>query len=175
MTTSSRLPDRVDPRRLAATQARLEGHWPLADLPRLASSLYWPRDSADMADARLVLDFGEDEQRRVVMDGQLSATVPLVCQRCLASVAWPIHVTVRLTMVRDDEAAAEVPRDREPLVLDDDSLAVGALVDDELILALPLAAHCNNNDCSRSEPAPREGGKRPDNPFAGLADWKRGN
>ena len=74
-----------------------------------------------------------------------------------------------------DDAAAEVPRDREPLVLDDDSLAVGALVGDVLVPALPLAAHCNNNDCSRSEPAPREGGKRRDNPFAGLADWKRGN
>lgn len=166
----STLPQWVDPRRLAAAQDSVEGELSLAGLARLSTELY-PGDGAGPVVVQL--DFAEDDQRRIRVTGRLQARLRLRCQRCLGPADWNAMVRVQVMVVGDDQAAAEVPRDWEPVISEAGMLAPAALVEDELILAQPVVARCNDRACrSRYEGKPEQAAHS-DNPFARLAELKR--
>lgn len=167
----SALPHRVDPRRLASTRGVVEGDQPLSGMPRLAEYLL-PESTSEAGTAWLRLEFAEDDQRRITITGRVRAPLTLCCQRCLGPVDWPVDAAVRVMAVSGDEAAAEVPRDWEPVVVGAEGLEPAALAEDELILALPLVAHCDNEECRRRFERSADA-ERADNPFAALADLKR--
>lgn len=172
MSTFTGLPRRVDPRRLASARGVVEGEVPLADLDRLTEHLL-TEETPGTGSARLRLSFAEDDQRRIVMTGRLQASLRLQCQRCLNPVEWPVDTALRLIAVADDEAAAQVPRGFDPVVVGSDGLDPAALVEDELILALPVVARCDDEAC-RQRFETKRGPERADKPFAVLAGWKAG-
>ena len=79
--------------------------------------------------------------------------------------------------------AARVPRDWEPMLADGQMLDLHALVDDELLLALPITVRCDRQSCRTAYEEDREQGAPvedvPDsekrNPFAALAALKADN
>lgn len=167
MSEAKRLPERVDPRRLALGGGSVEGELALADLRRLAEYLLVD-EVPDSGRASLFLAFDEDPQRRVRITGNLRAVLTLQCQRCLGPVTWTVDQPLRLVAVADDEAAAGVPREYEPVVVPAEGLDPAALAEDELILALPLVARCERSECDGAAEA-AAGSERADNPFAALA------
>lgn len=170
MSEAKSLPERVDPRRLAAAGGEVEGEVALAALTRLAACLL-PREAPEDGRAWLHLAFSEDSQRRVRIRGRLRANLTLQCQRCLGPVAWPVDQPIDLVAVADDGDAAGVPRDSEPVAAAD-GLDPAALAEDELILALPLAARCPRRECAGVSDSADPGARRTDGPFAALAAWK---
>jgi len=166
----------VDYRRLATQTGRIDGTLRVSQLPRVAAEMArQPRDE-DTVDVDLV--FCEDAQRRVRVEGRITTTLALCCQRCLRVYPQPVTVQAAGVVARDDDAAANVPRDDEPIEAQGDWLDVYALVSDELLLALPVVARCDRNDCSagyENDPVLDEprAGKRTDNPFAVLNEIKR--
>lgn len=135
-------PRAVDVAALARAGARLEGEIPLAALERLRSAVI---DDADGAAVNAV--WSAVAEQRAVTGGEpevwlhLEARVPvrLECQRCLQAMAVPLTVDRRLRFVRGEAEAARLDEESEDDVLElrprHDLLA---LVEDELILALPL-------------------------------------
>jgi len=113
---------------------------------------------------------GESVQDKEFLVLQLEADVVLCCQRCLSDVVCPVESQIRLLLVREgdelpDEDLAE--DDFDP-VHANRNLDVLALVEDELLLSLPLSPM--HEDCSMSA------GKQQDNlvsPFAMLGKLKR--
>lgn len=151
---------------------------PLASLPRVVAVAY----RAPIADAvaRLRLAFAEDGQRRVHATGRVSAQLVLQCQRCTQAFEQTIETAIAGVIVTNDEAAADVPRADEPIRVDGDTLDVRALMEDELLLALPMVARCNDPTCRAQyeTSAPGVGTQTPtreDNPFAVLGQLKRGD
>lgn len=135
-------PLRLDVAALAAEGGVLEGRWSGEQLPRLAASSTPPQDTAPgevewRAEGRRVPVAGGEPELWL----QLTARVPvwLTCQRCLRPFELPIEIDRPLRFVRG-EAQAEA-LDAE---LDEDVLAlpraldVRELIEDELLLALPL-------------------------------------
>lgn len=168
MSDSHELPDRVDPRRLAATGGTVTGEVPVAELTRLADRLA-ESDESSAGRATLYLSFDEDAQRRIRITGRVEARLALQCQRCLQPFEWTADQALNLIAVADEDAAAGVPRDREPVIVPPQGLDPATLVEDELILALPLAARCEQPECmDASEDTETE--RRRDNPFAALAN-----
>jgi uncharacterized protein len=175
----------VDPRRLdveafAKDAAELEGDWPLATFHRLSDAAHAddkPTES-DLAHWR-----ARGESRPVRGDApqtwlhlQATARLALVCQRCLGPVDTPIEAERSFRFVPGEEAAAQLDADQEEDVLAlTRSLDLRELVEDELLLALPLVPR--HDICP--EPLPQEradddaDAERP-NPFAALAALKRG-
>jgi uncharacterized protein len=107
----------------------------------------------------------------------VAAKVRLVCQRCLEKMDWPLEVKFSLALVHDDDEAAALPAEYEPLLWPDGSGSLAALVEDELLLALPaVPRHVDPQECGpvervmRSEIDPDE---RRDNPFNVLSQLKR--
>lgn len=177
-------PERLDIEAFARAGAALEGEWPAERLVRWAQS-QWRRDEEafPLAAVRWALR-GECRERvgavpDVWLQVEAQAVGRLECQRCLQAVEVPLAITTRFRFVRD-EAAAEA----EDLEAEEDVLALSrafdaqALIEDELLLALPLVplhATCTPPAPLVHEPEGFEGDdelERP-HPFAALAALKK--
>lgn len=179
---STGLPKRIDPQRLAAQDSPLEGELSTAAMPRLRREL--AGNPAVPVSVRL--HARRDEARRLLLEGQVRAKLNCTCQRCMEPVALQIDGQYALAVVRDEEAARSLPAELDPLMTDaDGEVDLATLVEDELLLALPvIAMHANPEDCGERAALVREQGKEPtefdgaserENPFAVLKKLKQDN
>ncbi len=116
-------------------QARrsFQGRLPLSTLRRLTTSL-----AATEGEVEYELDFGKDEFGISGVRVRAAATLPLTCQRTLETFGYPVSIDARLGfIVREDEEAG-LPPGCEPLLIDPAGLRPADVIEDELILALPL-------------------------------------
>ena len=166
--------------------ATLDGDWPLAALPRLASSLAAATDDAVRwsAQASLKANAGGAAQRWLQLKAQ--TRVPLVCQRCLGTLVQTLDVDRHLHFVRSEQEAARLDEESDDDVLSLTSrLDLIELLEDELILALPLVPK-HDGECPQplqvfGEPAvnlPRQPTTQPTtdpapHPFAALGRLRK--
>ena len=167
------IPLRVDPRKMADRAAVLEGEQALVDLTRLCEALERTEGSV-----RLRFSFGRDEQKTVVVRTELEVRVSMVCQRCLELVELPIHSACEYAVVNVDANVQHLPKGYDVLELGEDPLDLLALVEDELLLALPIVPLHAPEDCqtpnagASAAETPQEDAAQL-NPFHVLAQLKR--
>ena len=187
----------IDPLRLnvahfAADAQDISGDWAIADLPRLADSECPPDAGSPLkakADApRLPSRSASDLTRRVRWSAagshrpvggenqvwlhlQAEADVILQCQRCLRPLDEAVHVDRRFRFVADEDTAAALDDEIEDEVLVlEKSLNLRDLVEDEMLLALPLVPR--HDVCPEAIPmkfGDVEIVEEKANPFASLA------
>jgi uncharacterized protein len=170
-------PARLDVAAFAAGRGTLEGSWPLESLERLA------RSTLPLADG------GEDPVRwraegtlapllgtglRPALQLRAEAAVGVECQRCLQRMVLPLGIDRRLFFVAGEDAAAALDAESDDDVLAlEPFLDLKSLIEDELLLALPLVPR--HEVCP--EPLPVEPEPEPPasvHPFAALAALKGG-
>ena len=169
---SGQLPSFLEPRKLADQEAEIKGQTTVARLPRLAEF----RDSQDEI-VEVALRFGRDEERRQQVKGTVKTHLQLTCQRCLEPVQTAIVANVSLVMVYDEEQIKALPDHLDPWLVTDEKIILSELLEEELLLALPLVAmheQCPTVLHTSAEPAAAAESKR-DNPFAVLAQLKSRN
>ncbi len=169
---SSRSADRlvIDVFELARTGGVVDGRLPLASFERLQPSL-----AAAGGELVYRYDASVDTEGRPAGRLSLAGAVPLVCDRCSGPVQWPIDVLASYYFVRTDAELARIPvdeTDEEPLV-GSARFNLRALIEDELILALPISPR--HDDCRApavpGQPSAVAVDPRP-SPFAALAGLK---
>lgn len=105
-------------------------------------------------------------------------TLPLSCQRCLLPVDVPVSVDRSFRFVADEETAAAQDDDSEEDVLAlSRAFDVVELVEDELLMELPLAPHhetCPPVKVAVGDEAFEGSSARHENPFAVLGQLKGG-
>ncbi len=143
--TTTRLPSRVEPYKLAAHAEHLEGLMPLDAFSRLTDEI-----GAQTGDCRVWLDFAIDAQGRREIHGRLEAELQLPCRRCLSPMAQSVVSEFLLGMVTSDALAAELPSTHEPVLVEDEQLNLLTVVEDELILSLPQVVYHDEADCKVS-------------------------
>jgi uncharacterized protein len=173
---SARLPEFVDPWLLAERGGIIAGELELARLPRIAEVL------ADAAgDVQFELDFGKDAKSRVRITGTVRADLSLECQRCLETMTLPVDSELDLVVIQVPAEAERIPAECEPVLAEDRGLSVAGLIEDELLLAVPMVPMhepgiCSMNNSGTSENAQK--GSREEsvkvNPFAILSNFKDG-
>ncbi|WP_445157189.1 YceD family protein [Halomonas sp. E14] len=169
---TTRLPDKVEPYRLAARAERLAGLMSLDRFERLAEQV-----GAQSGDCRVWLEFGIDAQGRREIRGRLEAELQLPCRRCLEPLAQSVASDFLLGMVTSDTLAADLPGTHEPVLVENEQLNLLEVVEDELILSLPQVvyhdeAHCRvSRDQLSSGEAP-EPSEPAANPFEVLRHLK---
>lgn len=131
-------------------------------LPRLAAS------GCSSADLRYRVSGGANAQGRPSLVVEATGPVALVCQRCLGALEFAVDVGVELELAGSarEIAAADDDVDR---VLAARSMDVAALVEDEVLLALPMAPMHD-----RCETGAEARAAQPAGPFAALAGLRRG-
>jgi uncharacterized protein len=128
------LPPVVDAWRMVAARRCFEGELGLAEFSRLRGSLVDTK-----GECRFWLEFGRDEHGQAYVDVRVSANLPLQCQRTLARYLQPVEISQRLGLVTAEAQEAALPEGVEPvLVADSGELRPADLIEDELILALPV-------------------------------------
>jgi len=160
-------PDRpLDAVGLARSAARVEREFEVAGFARLRDRLAEP---TGIAAARA--EFGL-QGRWPVVRLAVTADVVLTCQRCLGRVRRMLSSEAQLVFA--DEDAPELPDGYEAVGGDPRKLDLAALVEDELLLGLPIIPQHEGGDACEL-PAPAEdqaGAEAPEmrRPFAGLKD-----
>ncbi|MGH8215775.1 MAG: YceD family protein [Rhodanobacteraceae bacterium] len=150
---SASLPASVDAERMVAGRRFFEGTLPVAELPRLAEAL---ADDHGNIDYRL--DFEQGELGGPQLHLRLRAGLMLECQRTLEPFEWPAAVDARLGLLADEDEAAALPADCDPLLLEGGTLSPRRVIEDELLLALPLVPVKPDSEALRGEwSAPAEG------------------
>ena len=181
MSTRDFDPVRLDVQAFAKDAGELEGRRPLRLLRRLRETLH---TEAPLAETDAVSWSARGEQRatrgvhaQTWLHLQASARLPLECQRCLQPVEAALDIDRWFQFVADEEAAAKMDADSEDDVLVlTRALDLYGLVEDELLLALPLVPRhdaCPAPLLQLSEPLAEPPDKP--NPFAALAALKRGS
>jgi uncharacterized protein len=169
--SGERLPVHIDPIRMAETRRLLQGEVAVAEMSRLVEALQDSDGSVSVS-----LEFGIDEEGIRVMRGRVQAEVSLLCQRCLEPMRQHIDNEFALGLVRSETEADELPSYYEPLLLDGKPLFLRDVIEDELLLALPIVPRHATEACGvhleNTEAETEQKGDKQDNPFASLTELK---
>lgn len=131
---SATLPPQMDVWRMVANQRRFEGSVPLAQMPRLVELL---ADSDGVC--RYAVEFYRDPLKIDVMHMQLSASLPLLCQRSLERFMHEVEIDQRLGLISEESQEASLPEGMEAVLVDrSGEVSPLQLIEDELLLAVPL-------------------------------------
>jgi len=150
----------IDGLEFARAAARLQGAWPVAEFLRLHDVL---RSTAGTL--HYELRGVPEEQGRPVLRLKVDGALQLTCQRCLGALEFPLRFEVALRL-----AATQEEMDAEPLeaegpesIVAGKDMRVQALVEDEVLLAIPIAPR--HETCAGSVAGAES---RKQTPFAGL-------
>jgi uncharacterized protein len=157
---------------MVSARRSFTGTMPVAVMSRLCEAL-----ASDGGEARFELDFGRDEFDTAYLDVRAQAPLTLVCQRTLEPFVLPVTVDTRLGLIRHEREEAALPPGCEPLlVAGDGKLNLADVIEDEMLLALPLIPV--NPDSTLPDEVTGSGqvdepaAERTDNPFAVLRELK---
>jgi uncharacterized protein len=139
-------PEFINPLRLANQGVEFNGSYPLSALDRLVPQLQQAQGEVSFR-----FCFTKDIEGRQVVKGSVVARLCLTCQRCLMPLWFPVDREVFLGIVEDLAAADHLPVEMDPLLVEGDTTSVRAMVEDELILALPVVAMHERADCTAGE------------------------
>lgn len=168
---SADVPAQLDAWRMVAARRRFEGGLPLAGMIRLRDLL------ADAeGEARYVLEFDRDDLQGPYVALRVEAALPLICQRSLRRFLLPVTVEQRYGLVSGEDEAddAALPPDYEALQVGEDGyIDPRALVEDELILAVPLVPVMPGSEAVERDWVPEPEESAASNPFSALAALKK--
>lgn len=172
-------------RAFAQNSGQITVESPLARFERLGDELF----ESSGAEAQLLVNWHADGSMRTDSQGaapalwlhlEAKAVVPLQCQRCLGAAETVLEVDRWFRFVAD-EATAEAQDDEseEDVLVLEPAMSLYALLEDELLMALPLVPM--HETCpvpvvmQASSPgiAPEGSDDPPVHPFAALAKLKK--
>jgi len=124
-------PAAIDGLAFARTAAVLKGQLGMESLPRLAQS------GCSGAAVDFVLTGEINERGKSGLKLAVDGSVRLQCQRCLGKLEFPLHLEVQLEFARSEAEITAADDDVERVVASGE-MSVAALVEDEVLLALPM-------------------------------------
>lgn len=168
---SGQLPVQIDPIRLADEGVRLCGTLPGSELARLRG-LVLPDSRPEPVAVDLKFERTGQGVRR--LHGTIRTQVEMACKRCLQPLTIEIVAQPLILLLEPNEAE---PDDGETLVVDA-PLSLAELVEDELLLAMPMSPGHGEGECAVAFPV--TAGKAPAgekivNPFDELRGFKGKN
>lgn len=152
----------------AKRQQVLQGDIGLPEMPRLQSVLVEGAQSNHNIKLHFKLSGHSNQYHSPSLHLDVDANLPMICQRCLESVEVPISLRFDYVVSAEESANLDDNDDVDWVELSE-SMDVYALVEDELLIALPIApVHA-----TRCKQLVLESGEKP-NPFSVLKALKKG-
>lgn len=174
--TDTLIPDYVDAKKIFTQQAVITGSLPVAKFERFSDLL-----ANTSGFIEITLKFFLNEDFRRVISGELKADVQVLCQRCLEGTTITLEDRFQLALVESESQADKLSKDLEPWLCTDTKLVLADIVEEQLILAMPIVSYHKEN-CTQNEllePGTPKGdalknSEKPDkpNPFAILQSLK---
>ncbi|MCK5092801.1 MAG: hypothetical protein KAR30_09770, partial [Gammaproteobacteria bacterium] len=143
---SAPLPDHIDILRLARQGSKLVGRLSLDGMARFRQGILLQDDIVntdqkpvlkdvlqehqDIGFANIELEFGEDDEHNLFINGKAQASVYMTCQRCLEPMLVELDVSFLLGVVEDEARAGRLPEQYEPLVITGKSSSLPEIIED---------------------------------------------
>ena len=169
----STLPEYLDLIQKAKLGAEIDGEWPISKLDRIADQLV-SNDGVLAAK----LELGQQE-KLLFLKGSISVTLAVTCQRCMQAMDLPLNAEICLALITHEGQEDQLPDGFEPLLVEDSKMRLPDILEDELLLAMPLVP-MHDSDCSEYlqqqkqrqavEAEQDEAEKEKQNPFSVLKD-----
>lgn len=127
------LPQYLNPAKAAKTEERISAQMALSKLGRL-------KDRVLNLDKNFTVNmaFYQDRDGYTVIAVQLNAELLLTCQRCMQPMVLTLMSEGLLSPVINDQAAKQLPSQYDPVILVDNKIHLWELVEEEILLNLPL-------------------------------------
>ena len=163
-------PDWIDTHRAAQGEREFAGSVPVTWLERV-------EDLLDSPSAEETIDFvlrvRTDAQGHVRLWLKLDGAVPLTCQRTLDRFLYPIDSESDLTVVESERELATLPEDAEPKLCPDGRLQLLDVIEDEVLLQLPVVPVRPDSEPVVQAGDPPIEPDEPASPFAALEKLKK--
>lgn len=140
--TAHSLPKYIDPLKLAEHNGQVSGQIAVASLTGLRDLLM---DSTGILTVNLVFD--RDEERFLRIQGSIEGELQLECQRCMKAMSFPLHINVSLSPVNSIDATKNLPSYYEPLMLEDETVLLSTLIEEEVMINLPMIPKHESEEC----------------------------
>ena len=160
-------PQSINPLRLAKNKEQIKGSLSLDSLARLEDILL---DNHGQVQYSLSFDF--DASGICLIKSYIDTAVLLQCQRCLKSVIIEIQKSSVLGTYKDSDEFKKLEDNYEPCQLDEEFILVEKLVEDELLLAMPLIPLHSNKKCIGQDALKALNVNNKMNSFSALAKLK---
>lgn len=163
------IPSRIKASVAIAAAERYTGSLAITGLERLAGELS-QRDGELLVELRAAHNYSGDW-----LLGTVRGALVLNCRRCLKPFPHELTIRLELRLVGSEEEEARYLQDSEPYRVEDDQLPLWDLVEDEVLLALPMMPRCEsceNEVRSATVEASAEAVEKRPNPFAQLKNLK---
>lgn len=129
-----KLPKEIDPLRLAQNGLKLTGQLAVTEMPRLLQSLH-----SNDGMVGIDITFDVDEINTPFMRGAFTTTVSMTCERCMKAMQIDLNVHCLLAIVTSERKIEGLAEQYDPWLLESsDDVLLSSVIEDELILALPL-------------------------------------
>jgi uncharacterized protein len=150
----------IDGYAFAAARGEHHGACAVSAFGRLQDLLHSPEGELEYSVRGSADEFG-----RPALRVQVKGVLRLACQRCLGALAFPLGVDSTLVLARSEAEieAQPVEPDGPDRIVGSRDMALGALLEDEILLAIPFAPR--HEQCSGAEDRKGEGRT---SPFTGL-------
>lgn len=139
---SSVIPRRIDALKACTQGAVYEGVIMPRDLPRLSSAVV-----SMERDVVVKVRFFRDEGRFRVVAGEFDALVEVECQRCLQACTYILQTELNLAIVVSEDQLQQLPENYEAWLVEEAESDLYEVIEDELLLALPIVAYHDEEDC----------------------------
>lgn len=134
---------KVNPQKLAKEGQSLEGLAPISAMERLAKLLV-----AKDGEISYKMRFDYDQDGRCFIQGEFSGMLNLECNRCLKGLVQKIAEKFKISPIASTEDVKRLPEEYEGVLMDDGLIDVLRVIEDEMILALPLISKHSDDDKS---------------------------
>ena len=161
-------PIMIEPEKYAVSGKHLTGDLALKDMVRLCELIL-----NDDGIVVFSLDFRKDDKGIIHIQGEISASLEMLCQRCLNKMEFDVQNSVNVGIVRNRDEIELLPNNLEPLMAEDKKVSLTKLIEEELLLCLPLSPLHSVDNCSALETIKAYKATK-DNPFAVLKSIKNG-
>lgn len=131
----------IQPRKLANKNGDLRYNWKVASFARLTEVLY-----SGAGEVQVDLQGTYDEQKRPLIAAKIDGIVELECQTTFEPISHKIEANVVYCAVAKEEQLANVSEDYEAILMDDGFVDIKEIIEDELILLVPLVANKSGDD-----------------------------
>lgn len=152
----------LDPKRLCRLGETVEGQCLPADLPALQDALH------DLEGVlRYRVDGGWSGEHKPLLTVHVTGFVHLTCQRCLEGFRFDLDLHTHLVLVPDESALPALEEEQAgwDVIVCPEQLAVADLIQEEILLALPVAPRHVQGECGTSNTLDAE---HQEHPFAAL-------
>lgn len=138
----------LDPMRLCRLGDAVEGNCLPGDLTLLQDEL---RDLAGEVHYRIAGGFSDGQKPLLTVC--ITGHVSLTCQRCLEKMRFDLDIQTHLVLVPDEAALPALDEEKEgwDVIVRPERLSVVALVQEEILLALPVAPMHADKGCGAAE------------------------